>query len=267
MTRRLRLALPFSILTAPDVVRLVAGEDQRYTLTAPGLERWLPELLRGADGRRPLEALLDELPAQRRAEAAELVERLVGERVLAEGPPELAHAPLRCALAVHGTGPLAERLRAAAQPGPDPVHVLVQDRMDWAAARTAGRRFAAERAPWLWASTGALARAYVSPPFLPGPNACFECLRGAFVRLSPAPELYAHLEAHVAAGGALAAVDAPPHALAVLQGLVEAKLAWLASPDPQAALYRLHVLELASYEVTTHRLFRDPRCADCGERA
>src|SRR5207302_70111 len=39
------LALPFTVLTAQDRVRLVAGEDFRYTLTGPGLETWLPDWL------------------------------------------------------------------------------------------------------------------------------------------------------------------------------------------------------------------------------
>ena len=38
MARRPRLALPFTVLASPDSVRLVAGEDFRYTLTGPELD-------------------------------------------------------------------------------------------------------------------------------------------------------------------------------------------------------------------------------------
>src|SRR5690242_19338767 len=56
--RRPRLAHPFTILTAPGVVRLVAGEDFRYTLTGDGLEAWLPELLRRCTGRESVAELI-----------------------------------------------------------------------------------------------------------------------------------------------------------------------------------------------------------------
>ena len=40
------LALPFTFLSSPDRVRLVAGEDFRYTLDGPRIETWLPQWLR-----------------------------------------------------------------------------------------------------------------------------------------------------------------------------------------------------------------------------
>src|SRR6266516_3087400 len=43
--KRVRFAFPFAILTKPDTVRLVAGEEFRYTLRSPSLEQWLPQLL------------------------------------------------------------------------------------------------------------------------------------------------------------------------------------------------------------------------------
>ena len=43
LPERVRFAFPFTILTKPDMVRLVAGEDFRYTLRSPSLEQWLPQ--------------------------------------------------------------------------------------------------------------------------------------------------------------------------------------------------------------------------------
>src|SRR3954451_6851992 len=100
--RRPRLALPFTILTAPDTVRLVAGEDFRYTLTSPGLDAWLPDLLAEFDGRTPLAEAIARLPTAHRAAAQEAVDRLYGERVLIEGTAPDAHTPARWRLLPEG---------------------------------------------------------------------------------------------------------------------------------------------------------------------
>src|SRR3954464_15761614 len=90
-SRRPRLALPFTVLTGPDTVRLVAGEDFRYTLTGPGLERWLPAFLRRLDGSRSGEQLLAELEEACRSCAVEVLERLYGERAVVDGAAIAAH--------------------------------------------------------------------------------------------------------------------------------------------------------------------------------
>ena len=36
--------------------------------------------------------------------------------------------------------------------------------------------------------------------------------------------------------------------------------------EPTAALYQLHVLEVATLTITAHRSFRDPECAECARR-
>src|SRR5450755_1293000 len=72
------LALPFTVLPGPDRVRLIAGEDFRYTLAAPGLETWLPDVLSQLDGRRTLDELLAALPADRHDAARQLLARLYG---------------------------------------------------------------------------------------------------------------------------------------------------------------------------------------------
>src|SRR2546421_638029 len=175
--RRPRLALPFTILTGPDTVRLVAGEDFRYTLTAPGLDGWLPDCLARLDGRTPLDEALGRLPEALREPAEQLVEQLYGERVLIDGTAPDAHAPSR-------------------------------------------------------------------------------------FRLAPAPELYDAL----AGGRSITPVPFPAAATAIVQQLLVWKAALAEEPEAPAALYRLHVLEVASLEVSSHRVLVDPECPECGGR-
>src|SRR5262249_58837710 len=100
-------ALPFTILLDRDVVRLVAGEDFRYTLSGPGLGGWLPGWLAGLDGKTPLDEALSRLPEACRGTAQQLVDRLYGERVLIDGTAAAAHAPSRYRLVPEGGAPWA----------------------------------------------------------------------------------------------------------------------------------------------------------------
>src|SRR5437763_16642995 len=104
MTRHPRLALPFSILADPGVVRLVAGEDARYTLRAARLDEWLPALLARCDGRLSLDELLSSVVEELQPSARTLIERLYGERVLVEGPALAAHRPIACRLVFEASG-------------------------------------------------------------------------------------------------------------------------------------------------------------------
>jgi bacteriocin biosynthesis cyclodehydratase domain-containing protein len=266
-SKRLRLALPFTVLSGGDAVHLVAGEDFRYTLSAPGLERWLPPLLARLDGRRGLDELLEAVEPPLREAARALLERLYGERVLVEGSAEGAHRPARLAIAPEGQGALLEALRAAAEPAPaggPGLPVLCQDRLDYDAAlrfdarcRTAGLR-------WLWATTGPMERAYVGPLFLPDAGPCLQCLLGGFVRLSPAPELYAALIEHARRGSPIRPVPFPAEGVGILAHLVRWKASLLELPEPPAALYRLHVLEAGTMELSAHAVLVDPLCPACG---
>jgi bacteriocin biosynthesis cyclodehydratase domain-containing protein len=262
-SRRPRLALPFSILPQPDTVRLVAGEDFRYTFSAPGLDRWLPAFLARLDGVLSVRQLLTGLDPDRHAEAVQILERLYGERAVVDGSAQEAHAPLVCRLAVEGTGPLCERLREEAD-GRPAVVVLAQDRLDYAAALDCNRRCRSEGRPWLWVSTGAMQRGYVSPLFLPDAGPCFGCLLRSFQRLSPAPDLYDALVAHSRNQGVLAPVPFPLAGLAILENLVRWKVEQMAETVAPNALYRLHVLECAGMEVSTHRVYVDSDCPECG---
>jgi bacteriocin biosynthesis cyclodehydratase domain-containing protein len=261
--RRPRLALPYTLLSAPDTVRLVAGEDFRYTLHGPGIERWLPEFLAGLQGVEPLAGALARLPQERRDTARQLAQRLYGERVLVDGPALVAHPVGAYVLAVEGAGALRQALEGAAGEGRT-LAVLCQDRLDYEEALRFNRRCRVGISPWLWATYGPMQRGYVSPLFLPDAGPCLACLLGHFRRLSPAPEIYADLIEHARQGLPIQPVDFPAEGVAVLRALVLWKAAQLASPDPPAAAYRLHVLETETMEVSAHRVFADPDCPECG---
>ncbi|HZY90944.1 MAG TPA: hypothetical protein VFE78_39335, partial [Gemmataceae bacterium] len=66
-----------------------------------------------------------------------------------------------------------------------------------------------------------------------------------------------------ARGGAVAAAPFPAPAAALLLDVLRWKVELLAERDPPAVLYRLHVLEVASLEVSVHRVFADPECPEC----
>jgi ribosomal protein S12 methylthiotransferase accessory factor len=111
-----------------------------------------------------------------------------------------------------------------------------------------------------------MSRAYVGPLFLPDAGPCLSCLLYHFRRLSPVPELYDALANHARAAGPVAAVPFPGPAAAMVQQLLLWKAALAGESEAPAALYRLHVLEVASLEVSSHRVFVDPECPECRGR-
>jgi bacteriocin biosynthesis cyclodehydratase domain-containing protein len=278
LERRLQLALPFTVVTEPDTVRLIAGEDFRYTLSAPRLERWLPDLLRCLDGKLTLAACLDRCAEANRPGFQALIDRLCGERIVIEAPATKAHAAARYHAVVEGSGPLVTLLKQRLpSTGEYPVGLLCQDSLDYHEALRFNRRCldltvpsngdpGQHPVPWLWVTTGPISRGYVSPVFLPDAGPCLECLLRHFERLSPAPEIYRSLQEHAASGGEIRTGSMPTEALSMLVELAAWKLAQLAESEAPAALYRLHVLEVSSMEVTSHRVFRDPGCPACSTR-
>jgi bacteriocin biosynthesis cyclodehydratase domain-containing protein len=265
--RRPRLALPFTMLTSPGTVRLVSGEDFRYTLTAPELDEWLPDWLRSFDGRMTLSEAIARLPEGRRDAAERLAERLYGERVLIDGDAADAHEPAVWQIAVDGRAGWSVDWTIPESPNKSRIlPVLCQDRLDYDEAVRFNRRCRQTGTPWLWASTGAMSRAYVSPLFLPDAGPCWSCLLHHFHRLSPAPDLYDALMEHARAGRGIAAAPFPPPAAAVLRQLILWKASLTAAADAPAALYRLHVLEVATLEISSHRVFVDPECPECGDQ-
>jgi len=263
-SRRPRLALPFSFLESPDQVRLVAGEDFRYTLNGPGLDRWLPGFLAGLDGRRTLGVALEAVPEAHRQAAAGIVDRFYGERVLVDGTSLEAHAPLPRSLRAEGSGPLLRGLEPGTASPPLPV--LVQDRLDYDEVLRFNRRCLGGGDPWLWATIGPMGRGYVSPVFLPTSGPCLGCLLLHFRRRSPAPEIYDGLIDQGKQGKPIQASTFPAPGVEILRNLILWKAARLAEEVPAAALYRLHVLEADTLEVTSHRVFLDPECGECRGR-
>jgi bacteriocin biosynthesis cyclodehydratase domain-containing protein len=278
LERRLQLALPFTVVTEPDTVRLVAGEDFRYTLSGPALEQWLPDVLHSLDGKLTLAACLDRCAEANRPGMRALIERLCGERILIEATAAKGHRAIRSHAVVEGSGVLVHALRQRlAAAGEYPVRVLCQDRLDYHEALCFNRRCLELAANsngdpeecavrWLWITSGPVSRGYVSPVFLADAGPCLECLLRHFERLSPAPEIYRSLREHAASGGEIRSGSMPTEAWSVLVELAAWKLAQLAESEAPAALYRLHVLEVDSMEVTTHRVFRDPGCPACSTR-
>ena len=264
--RRPRLALPFTVLSSRDTVRLVAGEDFRYSLGGPGLDEWLPAVLARCDGRHTVEELLSGLPPHQQSQASELIDRLYGERVLCDGSVELAHAAMRYRAAPEGCGALVERLQLAmggnATPG-EALPILCQDRLDYHTVLDFNRRCLAGSAPWLWATCGPLSRAYVSPLFRPDAGPCLECLVRQFQRLSPVPDLYEELIRHGRVGGEFVPVAQAESVWEIVAQLLVWKLSLVEHPSPPAALYRLHVIEIEALEISTHRVFSLPDCPAC----
>ena len=260
---RLRLAGSFTILAGHDSVSLVAGEEFRYTLAGPALQTWLPDWIATLDGTISLGEALDALPESRRSTAAEMVARLRGERVLIDATAADAHSPESYYVAAEGCAGWAGDFPAGAS---RPLSVLCQDRLDYNEAIHFNRRQLSANSPWIWASTGPMSRAFVGPLFRPDAGPCLVCLLGHFRRLSPAAELYDLFIAHAQAGRPIAPVPFPPHALEIVKNLLRWKVELATESVAPSALYRLHVLEVSTLEMSSHRVFIDPDCPECGPR-
>jgi bacteriocin biosynthesis cyclodehydratase domain-containing protein len=254
-------------------VRLVAGEDFRYTMTHPGFDGWLPQLLAACDGRRCVDELVAGLDEPLRELARQVLDRLYGERVLVDGDALAAHAGDRYEARAEGSGPLLARVEAALDGvremrAPEgaaarPLLVFCQDRLDYDEALRRNTQCRAEGVALLWVTTGPMNRGFVSPAFLPDAGPCLGCLYRHFHRLSPCPEIYEGLLTHARRGGTIEPTPFPDEGVGVLTGLVAWKIALLGAPAPRAAPYRLHVVETDSLEVTAYPVFLDPDCPAC----
>lgn len=253
------------------MVHLVAGEDLRFTLQAAALETWAPAFLRRLDGTTPTATILADLPRERRSAAERLIQQLSSERLLVEATPEQTPEPLRGAARVHGDGVLAERVQLRVNAAPESeqaIHVFCEETLDESRALAFNAERLADGKPWLWVSTGALSRAYVGPLFLPWRGPCFGCLIAAFNRLTPAPEIRAALHTHVRRGGTLPRATLPAPALNIVAELVSWKLTASREVEVLPAVYRLHVIDLATFEVHSESVPVDVDClAACSERA
>jgi oxazoline/thiazoline synthase len=269
---RPRLAEGFTVVPDDDAVWLVAGEDVRIALRGDAAPGWLPAVLRGCDGRRTIDEVVALAPAARHGEARALLAELAGERVIVDGGAALAHRPAPVGWQVEGTGALADALRgrrarsrpAEARGGaPAELRVFAQDTLELGAALAFNLARLAEPAPWLWATIGPAARAFVGPLFLPDAGPCLACLTDHFRLRSPAPALYDALVAHP---GPFAPAAFDAELLAVVAELVAAKLALVAREPTPAALFALHVVEVATLEVSSHRVLINAECPACATR-
>ncbi len=257
---RPRLAPHFTCAVAEGIVWLVAGEDVRYRIDPGGDPSWLRDAIARCDGHRTLAAIVAEVPAPMRADAEAALRRLYEERVLVDGAAAEAHVSSAPGCRVIGTSRVAELLG-----GRDgPIELFVQDTLDHAALLAHNRAALAAQRRWMWISTGAATRAYVSPLFVPDAGPCAACLLVHFKRLSPAPDLYDALITHGEQHLPFAAAELPAPALEITAALARWKLALAAEPMAVPALYALHVVELGTLTVTSHAPIRDPECAACG---
>src|SRR5689334_7160867 len=107
LPERIQFAFPFAILTKPDLVRLVAGEEFRYTLRSPALDQWLPRWLSSFESAVEWRPLLNQLPGEHQQQALEIITRLYGERALFGGSKEPPHVPSPIRWVVEGSGKLS----------------------------------------------------------------------------------------------------------------------------------------------------------------
>jgi bacteriocin biosynthesis cyclodehydratase domain-containing protein len=262
-SRLLRLSLPFTILTAPGIVRLVAGEDSRYTLTAAELDTWFPKFLQSFDGSNSVEQAVQKLPEVYQKSAFQLVERLFSERVLIDGSAIDAHSPQRYRMEVKGSASWSKGHFEVAQELGNDLPILCQDSLDYEALIRFNRYYRDQNQAWLWATTGPMNRAYVSPLFLPHAGPCAVCLLSHFRRLSPIPELYEELVEHSRKGREIVPVPFPSEGEAMLRELIRWKVALASQEQAPASLYRLHVLDAYTLEVSSHRVPINPECREC----
>jgi hypothetical protein len=197
LPKRLQFAFPFAILSKPDTVRLVAGEEFRYTLRSPALDRWLPRWLGSFENAVEWDLLVKQLPGEHQPQALEIVARLYGERVLLEGNGEPLRLPSPIRWVVEGSGKLSERLRAMIPPvSADAAQLVVfcQETLDYAAALDFNRRCRrADAAGWLWISCGPMGRGLISPVFRRHAGPCLGCLFRNFKRISPPPRRFTNI--------------------------------------------------------------------------
>lgn len=261
LARPLIAALPLTVVPGDGELWLVGGEDLRWSIEGPAVERWLPEVLKALDGERTVAEVVSSLDGSVQRHATDVVLALEEERVLIEaphGPPAATWIP-----SFVGDPLLVERLSASAMAaenaGPNLV-VHAQRTLDYAEARRVAREAADQGNSYLWVTLGPRTRAFVSPVFAPGRGPCVGCLHGAFRRLSPIPELYELLDSHSATDGEFASADVASPFMEAVVAHVAWKLALFDEPLVPSAPYRLHVLEWITGEVSSHPVRVDPDC-------
>ncbi|HBH51733.1 MAG TPA: hypothetical protein DDY91_07565 [Planctomycetaceae bacterium] len=281
-----RLLAGSTVIEDGLVIHLIAGEDFRFTIQAGESTTVVARLLRQCRGDRPWSELTAGLLPHEVELATRVVQRLLSERVVFDGPA-LPAPGKPWQIEIEGAGSLAEMARTTWQaslsptlsPGPATsgpsgarerppalVRVLVQQDLDYARVLEFNRRQLAGAADaWLWVTTGPLARGYVTPVILPRGRPCLECLLRHFRRLSPAPQLYDALSRTGPAGGEFVAADPDPALARILLEIAHWKLQRLKHEPALSAQYALHVVEAENLETAVHPVWLDPTCPECGD--
>lgn len=268
LQKSFKFAFPFTIISKQNAVKLVAGEDYRYTLTGLNLDSWLPSLLAKIDGNNPTKEILENLDETLKQQALAILERLYGERVLIENFLLKTNPKEDYKLKIFGSGKVFELLQNVAEKESNKssqkvIKILCQDRLDYQQILTFNQQRLAENSLFLWVSYGAMTRGFVSPIFFPNIGACLACLITQFKRLSPAPEIYQDLIEHTQDLKNINAVNFPDYGVKMLEQLVLWKLSLLQQAELPASIYRLHVLEISSLEISSHQVFIAPDCPEC----
>lgn len=268
LQKSFKFAFPFTIISKQNTVKLVAGEDYRYTLTGANLDSWLPSLLAKIDGNNPTKEILENLDETLKQQALAILERLYGERVLIENFLLKTNPKEDYKLKIFGSGKVFELLQNVAEKESNKssqkvIKILCQDRLDYQQILTFNQQRLAENSLFLWVSYGAMTRGFVSPIFFPNIGACLACLITQFKRLSPAPEIYQDLIEHTQDLKNINAVNFPDYGVKMLEQLVLWKLSLLQQAELPASIYRLHVLEISSLEISSHQVFIAPDCPEC----
>ncbi|MFY9227376.1 MAG: hypothetical protein WAQ98_32190 [Blastocatellia bacterium] len=268
LQKSFKFAFPFTIISKQNTVKLVAGEDYRYTLTGANLDSWLPSLLVKIDGNTSTKEILENFDEPLKQQALAILERLYGERVLIENFLLKTNLIENYKLKIFGSGKVFELLQNVAEKessksSQKTVKILCQDRLDYQQILNFNQQRLAENSLFLWVSYGAMTRGFVSPIFFPNIGACLACLITQFKRLSPAPEIYQDLIEHTQDLKNINAVSFPDYGVNMLEQLVLWKLSLLQQAELPASIYRLHVLEISSLEISSHQVFIAPDCPEC----
>ncbi|MEK7485022.1 MAG: hypothetical protein AABZ60_11905, partial [Planctomycetota bacterium] len=227
IVRRPLLALPYTILAQKNRVRLIAGEDFRYTFEGASLEEWLPSLLNQLDGSKTLDDLFQTLSEPLRPGAIKLMQQLYGERIVVDAPVSQNHVPEDLPLEVSGQGTLREwlseqNISKIESSQKQKLSLLCQDNLDYQTALEFNRHSMKSKSRWFWVSYGAMTRAYVSPLFLSNAGPCLECLIRQFKQISPLPEIYEELMQQPPVAIKSVEKNVPEEAVQILKGIRKA---------------------------------------------